>query len=322
MNDQLVEAGWSDDQWSRITNAVTEEAQRARVAAQMLPVLGPEDRAAVSFSDFRITNPPNPLPVAPFRLDTANVPNHRFTTIAVQVQLRSSEMADPDLQAALVKFRRAANIVARLEDAVAFNDRTAPGRPMAGVAGIPLVDQVTGGGPPLGDPLGFEFGLAPLFNGVAQLTPTAPRNAVIVAGPFPVIPGPLQGQAVAQAVVQAMSVLEAAGQNGPFGCALSSYFYDAVYGVNANFVAAKDRLLPMLNGPLLRASALPNNGLFGPNPYGVVVALGAGQVALRVASDIGVRFLYATEEPRYLFRVSERIGLRVSDPQAIAVLTI
>lgn len=323
MNEQLLEAGWSDEQWSRVSSAVTEEAQRARVAAQMLPVVGPEDPAAVAFSDHALQVPPpfNPLGFTAGRLATNNIPNHPFTRIGVEVQLSASEMADPDLQAAMVKFRRAANIVARLEDAVVFNDRIAAGAPAAGVGGIPAVYRVTGGGPPAGQLV--ELGLVPLYNGVAQVTGTPPRLQVAVPGPFPPVPGPAVGQRVVQAIIQAMNRLEAQGQSGPFACALSSYFYQAVYVPNASFVAAKDRLLPILNGPLLRASAIPDTSLVfnAPNPYGVVVALGANQVAIRVGKDISVKFLYVSAEPRYVFRVSEKLGLRISDPEAIAVLT-
>jgi hypothetical protein len=324
MNSDLVEAGWTEDQWNRIAGVVTEEAQKARVAAQILPVIGPEDRSAVAFPDFTLTAGDNPLGAIPeFRLNTNNVSSHPFTTIAAQVQLTTSEMADADLEAALVKFRRAANIVARIEDAVVFNDRTIAGPPVVGLVGVPGVFQVTGGGPPPGTAV--ELGLLPLDNGIARLTAVAPRlEGPLVAGPFPPgPPGSAQGVAVTQAIIQAMNLLERSGQSRPFACALSPYFYEAVYVPNASFIAAKDRVLPILNGPLVRSSAITELDMFGAhNPYGVVIALGGSPVALRVASDISVRFLQVTDEPRYLFRVSERIGLRVTDPTALAVLRI
>jgi hypothetical protein len=39
-----------------------------------------------------------------------------------------------------------------------------------------------------------------------------------------------------------------------------------------------------------------------------------------IARDIGVRFLYVSEEPRFVFRVSVRTALRVRDWQAIVNL--
>jgi uncharacterized linocin/CFP29 family protein len=318
MHNDLIEAGWTDAQWSRIVGIVTEEAQKSRVAARILPVVGPEDRAAVGFADFRISVNPRPRG----RLETNNLPNHPLTTIAVPVQLTTAEVADPDLEAALVKFRRAANVVARLEDAVIFNDRLAPGRPLGGGLGVPFIDQVTGGGPAPGERR--ELGLLPLDLGLGVPTPVQPRQQVRLAGAaFSRNPRPRDGQRVVQAILRAMSLLENQGHNGPFACALSPYFFEAVYSPNLNFVAARDRILPILNGPLVRSSAITDEDLWGNlNPYGVVVALGGDLVALRVAADIAVRFVQTTAEPRYLFRVSERLGLRISDPTAIAVLTL
>jgi hypothetical protein len=64
---------------------------------------------------------------------------------------------------------------------------------------------------------------------------------------------------------------------------------------------------------LLRSSAIGAN-------LGAVMALGGAPIEIVVASDLDVRFLQTTLEPRYVFRVSERVALRLSDPNAIAVL--
>lgn len=321
MNSDLVEQGWTDEHWDRITTVVTEEAQRARTAAQFLPVIGPQDRSLVSFSDFRMSNGPNLFAAPASRIETNDVPSHVFTTIAVPVHLTSAEMADPNLEAALLQFRRAANIVARLEDAIVFNDRLLPGSPLGGIGGVPPVYQVSGGGPT--PPQQVELGLAPLDLGVGAPTPVWPRQSIGLGALPARAPSQLPqfGDTIVGAIIRAMSKLENAGQNGPFACALSPYLYEAVYTPNANFVAARDRILPILNGPLVRASALPEAADSDPPlAYGIVVSLGGNPVGLRVAVDIGVKYLQATEEPRFLFRVSERIGLRITDPQAIAVL--
>jgi hypothetical protein len=88
----------------------------------------------------------------------------------------------------------------------------------------------------------------------------------------------------------------------------------------------RDRLLPFLQGPLVRSSAIYDFTapfLFPfPIAFGVVVALSANPVELVVASDIQVRFLQATEEPRYIFRVSERVALRIKENTAIATLML
>ena len=43
-----------------------------------------------------------------------------LSTLHVKVWLRGAQMADPNLTSALQMFRRAANVLARLEDAIVF----------------------------------------------------------------------------------------------------------------------------------------------------------------------------------------------------------
>src|SRR5262245_14585099 len=136
MHSDLVELGWTEDHWNRLVGAVSEEAQKARVAAQMLPTAGPEDRSTVAvpefslgYSPFPAASPvPSPSPAggdphesgrtAPARLTVDSNPTLFLTTIAVNVHLRTHEVADGNLTAALGMFRRAANYVARIEDAL------------------------------------------------------------------------------------------------------------------------------------------------------------------------------------------------------------
>jgi uncharacterized linocin/CFP29 family protein len=312
MDSYLAEVGWTEDQWGRIATIVAEEAQRARVATQFIPVVGPADPTAESFADFRLTSGTSPFRPPQDRIVTNNIPDHRLTTIAVPVYLKGQEVADTGLEAALVKFRRASNIAARVEDALVFNDRLGAGPLLNGVANIPDVFKVTGGGPRPGD--NFELGLLPTDVG-GVFTPIAPRLGEVVAAPAAGGGAPTLGNQVANAIIRAMTALEATGQSGPFACVLCPAFYEAIYNLNANFVAARDRILPILNGPILRSSAISNTP-----PLGAIVALGGSPVALRVTVDLCVRYLQATPEPRYLFRVSERLGLRITDPRSIVVL--
>jgi hypothetical protein len=71
--------------------------------------------------------------------------------------------------------------------------------------------------------------------------------------------------------------------------------------------------MPVLEGPLLRSSTLPAD-------QGIVVALGGSPMEIVVSSELHVRFLQITTEPRYVLRVSERVALRVTDWTAIAAL--
>jgi len=81
-------------------------------------------------------------------------------------------------------------------------------------------------------------------------------------------------------------------------------------------VLPQDRILPFLGGgPLLRSSTL--NGVAGVVAFGVVVALGGEPVQLVIATDVCVQFLQVTTEPNFVFRVCEKIALRIKEPEAI-----
>ena len=94
---------------------------------------------------------------------------------------------------------------------------------------------------------------------------------------------------------------------------LGQEFYSRLHDPTDSLVLPRDRVVPFLDGPLLRSSTLAR-------PSGVVVALGGSPIEIVVSSELHVRFLQITTEPRFVFRLSERIALRVTDWSAIAVL--
>ena len=109
----------SDDQWNRIRQIVHDEALRARVAASFLPLYGPLPGDATTVPEDSLsyrTRLQGTLAVNDF--DTI-----RLATVAVNVNVRNHMLADPELAAASIMFRRAANIVARVEDAIIFAAR-------------------------------------------------------------------------------------------------------------------------------------------------------------------------------------------------------
>jgi uncharacterized linocin/CFP29 family protein len=309
MHSDLVELGWTEDHWNRISGAVTEEAQKARVAAQMLPLVGPEDPTTVAVPSFKLNTRKNPAMAprrtAQDRLTVNSDPTLYLTTIAVNVPLRTREAADPQLEAALVLFRRAANYIARIEDALVFNGRPARNAlPAFGVAGIPAVVQVTGDG--------TVPGILPFIG------PAGGRTLINIGAAL----GATLGDRLVTSIIQAINQLDAQGQLGPYSCALSPRLFEAVCTPNSNLVLPRDRILPFLQGPLLRSSAI-FQGPPVPQPFmawGVVLATSGNPVEIVVASDLHLRFLQTTEEPRLIFRVSERVAIRIKEPKAIALL--
>ena len=111
MNKVSAELGWTEDQWNMIVKALVDEAQRARVVASFLPLFGPLDPSTVGVPNLHLSYQPDPS-ASPGgegqrqRLSVDSEPNTLLTTIAVTVGLRSHEVADPELSAALGMFRR------------------------------------------------------------------------------------------------------------------------------------------------------------------------------------------------------------------------
>jgi uncharacterized linocin/CFP29 family protein len=301
MDPALEQLGWTEDQWNRICTTVTEEAQRTRVAAQILPVVGPEDPSTVAIPAYTLAYTPiAPPPAAPPTqfLEVASDPTLYLTTISVLVEVRPREAADPALSAALTMFRRAANVVGRAEDALVFNGRT------TGVGGT--INRTNA--------LPQIFGINGIPGGVAVPGLLASRTIVP-------LPNPFAGADIATAVSQAIGILDGGGFSGPYACALDQAAFDAICTPTIALVLPRDRILPFLQGgSLLRASTIPRRVV---GVRGAVVALSGNPVELVVATDISVNYLQTTAamETRHIFKVSERVALRIKEQRAIAIIT-
>jgi uncharacterized linocin/CFP29 family protein len=305
MQDQYAEVGWTENQWSTVLRTVEEEAQKARIGRRFLPIVGPLSPEVTAVPRLLLTtsDDPNQPRIAAGPPPTGFVPTHRLeastdptlylATISVLVELPKSQVLDPNLSGALTIFRRAANYIARLEDALIINGQPerdeAP--PLVGVQ-LAAVFRVTGGGAndglfPSGGALGARLDV-PLGLGT--------------------------GTDLVTAVVNATVALEAAGQFGPFHCIFSPQLQSAATAPNASFIMARDRILPHLEGGSVFSSTLV------PRDAGAVVATNGNPIELVVGSDICVKFLQTTLEPRWVFRVSERIVLRIKEMQSIAII--
>ncbi len=300
---------WTDEQWARVNAVIQEEAARARVAARFLPLIGP----LPPDTDFvrRETVVTTPGPPAALRIDDKTT--IQLATLQVDVQLRGRQMADPELTSVLELFRRAANGLARLEDAVAFNglaewvvyipDPINPAGPLIpfptgrlrvprGAPGSPDIWQIGGGEP------------------VKGLRNTPERLKVEVE-----LDGVHDGQNLVAAVSRSIGQLEARGYFGPFALVLDQVlFLVAETPDRHSLVLPQDRIIPFLGGgPMLRCSALDVGS-------GVVVALGGAPVEFVVAKDMSVQFLQVTTEPKFIFRVYERVVLRIKEQAAICAI--
>jgi len=297
---------WTDEQWARVNQVIQEEANRARVAATFLPLIGPLS----ADSDFvrREIIPADP----PLRILDREVT--QLATLQVRVWVRGAQMADPELRSVLALFRRAANVLARLEDAVVFRGlqpAVPPVAPAGGLTGLPAIWEIHGG---QGTP------------GLWRPWPPAPWPSI---PPFPAPDRwqwvPVQwtsvldaGEGLVTAVSAAIGELERHGHFGPFAVVLGQgLFVIAQTPEPASMVLPQDRIIPFLGGgPLLRSSTLDDYQAYS----GVVVALGGTPVELVVAGDMSLQFLQVTEHPTFLFRVREKIALRIKEDDAIVRL--
>jgi uncharacterized linocin/CFP29 family protein len=195
------------------------------------------------------------------------------------------------MTSALTLFRRAANVLARLEDAVVFGGLIKdPNDP----DDIILNGKVD---PPIWEIRAYEES-----KGLVDSAGTAvnvPQNT---------------GNELVKAVSAAIGKLEEQGHFGPFAVVLDQDFFVSVQTPEQGLVLPQDRITPFLGGgSLLRSSVLPKE-------TGVVVALGGAPVELVFAKDVSLNFLQQTEEGDYLFRVLEKLVLRVKEPDAIVRL--
>jgi uncharacterized linocin/CFP29 family protein len=126
------------------------------------------------------------------------------------------------------------------------------------------------------------------------------------------------------AVVAAISVLEAQGHVGPFCCVLGTRAYQEAHRpFTGESVFARDRIEPLIGRELLRSSTLDDRTYDTPinSGRGLVISLSGDAVDLAVAIDAEPEFLFISPDVRYTFRVYERFALRVKQPSAVVGLT-
>jgi uncharacterized linocin/CFP29 family protein len=285
MTQNSSQVPWTDEQWARVNQVIQEEASRARVAATFLPLYGPlpPDTDFVRSEAMSYLAPDGP------RMTIDDTTTIKLPTLQVKVFLRGAQMADPNMTSALQMFRRAANMLARLEDAVVFRGQLAPNNrpPLDATRGLEPIWELLGGQPSDG-----------LLAAGAPLTLAGTRGVHLVSG-----------------VSNAIGDLESSGHFGPFVVVLDQKFFLEVQTPDpGSLVLPQDRIIPFLGGgSLLRSSTLPDQ-------TGVVIALGGAPLELVVATDVSLNFLQVTPDPMFVFRVFEKLVLRIKEKSAIVRL--
>jgi uncharacterized linocin/CFP29 family protein len=282
----MAELNWSDAQWQKVNDGVTEAFGKASVASAFLPCYGPLAGSAETVRNDRVMQGGVGQPPLRIKLDADHdAANLTLINLTVQVSLSSEQVADETLSNAMLAFRRAANILALEEDRIVFEGNDRGDQNSVYVANSIHVQKG------LAD-AGARRGFTPMVVAPAPGGAAAGVNAT--------------GLAVVSAVVNAIRRLEDNYHSAPFACVLGNELFEAVQQPSFAFVLPSDRITPLLKGPLLRSGKMNENA-------GIVVSLGAHAVDVVVGTPPTVQFLQRTEQAKFLFRVYTRFALRIRD---------
>jgi uncharacterized linocin/CFP29 family protein len=290
MENAQSQLGWSEAQWSAVSQAVTEAFTKASVAGAVLPCYGPlaGSLETVPKQELKESSQSNTDIVT---VDDAGTLS--LTTLTVFVHLSNQQVQDENVGSALVAFRRAANKLAQLEDAIVFQGR-APTKSLFGIAG--------------GDA------------SAKGLVDSAPQTVSVPSAAPPQkqagTPSPDYGHSLVTAVANAVAHLEKQGYPAPFACVLGPDVFTAAHtAYEDSLVMPVDRITPIVGAPLLRSGNLPPT-------VGLVISLAGDPIDLAVATAPKAQFLQVGTDAKYIFRVYERFALRIKDANSIIKLEL
>ena len=322
----MSQLNWTEAQWNRVNSAITEEFTKASVAGACLPCYGPVGASMEAVSKQQFSFDPTTTVI-----DIDDKLTTPFRTIRVYVSLNSEQVADENLSSALFAFKRAANLLARMEDYLVFvgqNASTAPMLSLAGGGGRPIVPSQLANvntstnlsAPGLLTDSGIKKNYIPVRPDSASPAnpPTTSRPAARRKGSVASANQPTNtyGESLVTNIALAITELEKKGYPGPFACVLGqNAFVEAHRPSAGSLVLPADRITPMIGGPLLRSGSMPQD-------YGVVASSCGESLDIVVATPPKAQFLQVTGDAKYAFRVYERFILRIKDPDAVVPIRL
>jgi len=273
----MGELNWSDGQWQKVKDAVTEAFGKASVASAFLPLYGPLAGSAETVRN-ELLKENDPLKPQTVTLDTDHAAvNLKFVNLTVKVELSSEQVAEDGLSNALLAFRRAGNILAQEEDRIVFEGY--------------LRSVARKNSPYVANKPGEQMGLADLPARRSQR--------------FANFRG--RGLEVVRQVIRAIQELENRYHTHPFACVLGNDLFLRAHEPAPSLALAADRITSLLKGgPLLRSGQIDTS-------TGIVVSLSGNVVDIVIATPPTVQCLQRTTDAKFLFRVYERFALRVRD---------
>lgn len=265
---------WSTDLWARLDQAVHDEVQRSAVATSFLPIKKGAPIAS--------TVPADVIDLATMTVDPSGlVP---IMELSLGFGLTQQQVDDEaELNTAVTLSTRAANLLAQVEDLLVFQGAQAVRQ------GALAHVQVRGNAGP-------------------GLLRQAPEQ-------IPVVPvgggASVYGEHTFEAVVRAISLLEAQGEAGPYALAVAPNVYaDSFVPTAGTLIMAADQIRPLVTKGFVTSGAIPPG-------IGLLLSLGGNTVDLVVTVEPTTEFVQMDVNDLWQFRVFERLALRVKDPIAL-----
>ena len=329
---------WSREVWERIDKAVHAEMMRTRICQKFLPIRPVFPRTtSVPFDSIQPPAGNDPT----FSVDEGATTRLNefwveFSLTPQQVDHETGDLAELGHSTAVTLATRAANILAQAEDLIVFQGANALTNPLFNPpAPVPLV--AGGPAPPPPPPKVLSRG-TPSDSGLLDLpvagaaapplTPAVQALPVILAAAG--TPN-VYGSNTFQQVSAGYSILQGAGQYGPYALVLQTTPYADTYApVAAGLVITADRIKPLMTAGFYGSGTLPTNipasvsfvvppaAPAGNASFtGVLVSLGGNTMDIVVGLDATTAFMQQDPNGNFRFRVVERFALRLKDTTAV-----
>jgi uncharacterized linocin/CFP29 family protein len=310
---------WSKDVWHRIDHAVATEVKRTRIGARFLEKkqVPPKTTSVPTDSYTAVGGIYSVDEGATTALCEYYVP---FEMTAQQVDQEEGDFRDLGHSTAVTLATKAANTLALAEDLIIFQGQNAiNGATGATLFTSGLVQTLANNMPADTGMLNFPIGgTAP---GAGPLTPPPmPPITVVTVNPLKGVAGVIYGPNTFEAVAQAFSNLQAAGQGGPYALVLETIPYaDTFAPLPATLTLTADRIKPLMTAGFFGTGTLPPSPP-APPYFGVMASVGGNTMDLVMGAEPVTAFLQEDPNGNFRFRVLQRFAARFKDPTAFQIL--
>jgi uncharacterized linocin/CFP29 family protein len=305
---------WSQEIWNRIDQAVHDEAQRTKIAAQFLPLypVGPDTTTVPTDAVDPLTSPV---------LSVNEADTTRLLEIWADFALTKQQYEDEErLMTAVTLAINAANKVSRAEDLLILQGRKGFDDPLfqSQVVNLRGSRRVA---------VGAGTQLFPPFDIIGLLPADADQTISVdpTSTPDPVHPAQNRyGENTFEAVSRGYSLLQKTHYGRQALVLPTSIYADTYAPLATTLIMPADRIKGLVDDRFYGTSSLPDkfDEKADPplTPEGVQVALDGNTMDLVVGMDTTTAFMQVDIDGLYRFRVFERFTLRLKDRKAVVEL--